>query len=223
LKKAPYSVFDVNNPTIPTGILGLNATPENLIRDWAVKVDIADANLSPIFNHLTAVDTRRTNETRVKGRININTAPFSVIAQLPWVSQRVGSSAADVNLAKAIVAYRDSKDVNGFKNIGQLMKVPGINHYATDTDDLKGFPDLTTDSPTTGDGAKNDYEERDVIFARISNLATVRSDIFTAYILVRVGVDGPQKRYIAVLDRSEVKKPTDKVKIRAFQYVPDAR
>ncbi|MCE5340384.1 MAG: helix-hairpin-helix domain-containing protein [Planctomycetaceae bacterium] len=222
LREAPYSVFDVNNPTIPTGILGLNTTPVNLIKDWAVKVDIADANLSPIFNYLTAVDTRRTNETRVKGRININTAPFSVIAQLPWVSQRPGSS-ADVNLAQAIVAYRDSKDVNGFKNIGQLMQVPGITHYASDTNDLKGFPDLTTDSPTTGDGAENDYEERDVIFARISNLATVRSDIFTAYILVRVGTDGPQKRYIAILDRSEVKKPTDKVKIRAFQYVPDAR
>jgi hypothetical protein len=221
LREAHYSAFDANSQgTAPSfGILGLS--PSSVI-DSGVKVDIADANLAPMFNFLTAVDTRRENETRVKGRININTAPASVIAQLPWVSQRPGG-AVDVNLAQQIVKYRDSKDVNGFRNIGQLMRVAGINYYQTDTDDLKGFPDLTTDSPTTGDGAKNDYEERDVIFARLSNLATVRSDIFTAYILVRVGIDGPQKRYIAVLDRSEVKKPTDKVKIRAFQYVPDAR
>ncbi len=222
LKKSPYSIFDANDTTgyLLSGLLGESISN---IKDSEAKVNIADANLAPMFNYLTAVDTLRTNETRVKGRININTAPVSVIAQLPWVSQRVGSSVEDVNLAKAIVAYRDNKDVNGFKNIGQLMKVPGITHYATDTTDLEGFPDLTTDSPTTGDGAKDDYEERDVIFARLSNLATVRSDVFTAYIIVRVGTDGPQKRYIAILDRSEVRKPTDKVKIRAFQYVPDAR
>ncbi len=224
LRESPYFVYDGDNPNgaPPSGILAFNINPTNSIKDSAVKINIADPCLAPMFNFLTAVDTRRENETRVKGRVNINTAPASVIAQLPWVSQNP-DGVVDVNLAQAIVAYRDSNDVNGFENIGQLMNVPGMNRYATDSNDLKGFPDLTTDSPTAGDSAIDDYEERDVIFSRISNLATVRSDVFTAYILVRVGVDGPQKRYIAILDRSEVKKPTDKVKIRAFQQVPDAR
>jgi hypothetical protein len=62
-----------------------------------------------------------------------------------------------------------------------------------------------------------------VIFARISNLVTVRSDVFTAYILVRIGANGPQRRVIAILDRSKVTSPTDKVKIIAIQPVPDPR
>jgi hypothetical protein len=84
--------------------------------------------------------------------------------------------------------------------------------------DLDQFPDLTA-----GDGATNDFEERDVIFCRLSNLTTVRSDVFTAYILVRIGTDGPQKRVVAILDRSQVKSNADKVKILALHPVPDPR
>jgi len=51
----------------------------------------------------------------------------------------------------------------------------------------------------------------------------VRSDVFTAYILVRLGRTGPQKRVIAILDRSEVFTPDGKVKVRALYEVPDAR
>ena len=117
----------------------------------------------------------------------------------------------------------------GFASIGELNFVIGgsanyrIDYYddhdPTDpTNDLAGFPDLTP-----GDNAPDDFEERDVIFSRISNLVTVRSDIFTAYILVRIGTDGPQKRVMAILDRSNVYSPTDKVRIIALHPVPDPR
>ena len=102
------------------------------------------------------------------------------------------------------------------------MQVPEMGFYANDPNyasvDLDGYPDLTP-----RDGAAGDFEERDVIFSRISNIATVRSDVFTAYILVRLGVDGPQKRVLAVLDRSRVTSPGDKVKILALHPVPDPR
>ena len=73
------------------------------------------------------------------------------------------------------------------------------------------------------DGAPDDFEERDLIFSRISNLVTVRSDVFTAYILVRIGADGPQKRVMAILDRSNVYSGNDKVRIVALHPVPDPR
>jgi hypothetical protein len=103
-----------------------------------------------------------------------------------------------------------------------------VGLYALDTIDLAGFPDLTTDGPGLGDGIAEDFEERDIIFSRISNLVSVRSDVFTAYILVRIGADGPQKRAIAILDRSGVNKthvisPDGKVRIVALHYVPDPR
>jgi hypothetical protein len=203
---------------------------------------LADPNFQQIFKYLTVIDPNNSdaNETRIKGRININTAPAYVIAQLPWVSLRkdpIGYN--DPNLAKAIVAYRDKLDLsstggpdyyrlgepngrkqetgidgiseaNGFRSIGELMNVINtspccktdydIRYYSLDNQDQPGFPDLTPD-----DNAPDDFEERDLIFARLSDLVTVRSDMFTAYILVRIGTDGPQKRYMVILDRSDVK------------------
>ncbi|GAI37120.1 unnamed protein product, partial [marine sediment metagenome] len=71
----------------------------------------------------------------------------------------------------------------GFASIGELNFViagdnsRNIGQYALGgTDDLLGFPDLTTDG--LGDGVVDDFEERDIIFSRISNLVTVRSDVF---------------------------------------------
>jgi hypothetical protein len=98
------------------------------------------------------------------------------------------------------------------------MQVDQMGYYAADQADLTTFPDLTP-----GDGAGGDFEERDIIFSRISNLITVRSDVFTAYILVRIGIDGPQKRCIAILDRSNVYSSSGKVRIVALHPVPDPR
>ena len=202
------------------------------------------------------------DETKIPGRININTAPWYVIAQLPWMTEPI---------AQAIVAYRDKlklpvdyrisvspiiapdpnsrflatgipglREEPGFASIGELNFVVAstiagdnayrIQRFEPDGNDLgrefilhPGFPDLTTDGLGLGDGVVDDFEERDVIFSRISNLVTVRSDVFTAYILVRIGTDGPQKRVIAVLDRSDVYSGSDKVRLVAMQYVPDPR
>jgi hypothetical protein len=196
--------------------------PEDLIR-----LDLASPAFAGIFQYLTVIDPidhgwpAIANETRMKGRININTAPWFVIAQLPWMRPPI---------AQTIVAYRDKAAVpggpdyssrpgpRGFKSIADLMQVTEMGFYAADPADLAGFPDLTP-----RDGAGEDFEERDMIFSRISNLVTVRSEVFTACILVRIGIDGPQKRAIAILDRSLVNSPAGKVRIVALQPVPDPR
>jgi len=211
----------------------------------SVRLNLQNVAFQQIFKYLTVFDPcdhitdpneLKGNETKIKGRININTAPWFVLAQLPWVSQRVGYN--NPALAQAIVAYRDKLETpvdyrvrsgeTGFRSIGELNRiVAGSNDYRIDyyklvSGDLTGFPDLTPGG-STGDGAKDDFEERDVIFARISNLVTVRSDVFTAYILVRIGADGPQKRVMAILDRSNVYSGDSKVRIVALHPVPDPR
>jgi hypothetical protein len=210
-----------------------------------VRLDLQNPLYRNVFQYLTVFDPNSDSidndadglidgadtispEVQIPGRININTAPWYVLAQLPWVSPHT----PNYELARAIVNHRDM--VGGFGSIGELNFVGiadpcsfrSIDYYArTDgqVGDLLGFPDLTF-----SDGVKDDFEERDVIFSRISNLVTVRSDVFTAYILVRIGADGPQKRVIAILDRSGVNKsnfrsPDGKVKIVALHYVPDPR
>ena len=202
-----------------------------------IRLDLSNKAFAGIFQYLTAVDPVSDfidndgdglgvdingngildvneiddDELKVPGRININTAPWFVIAQLPWMRPQI---------AQEIASYRDTTS-GGFKSISELMQVPEMDYYANETydaNDLSWYPDLTPN-----DGVANDFEERDVIFSRISNLATVRSDVFTAYILVRIGVDGPQKRFIAILDRSLVRSTGDKVRILALHPVPDPR
>lgn len=177
------------------------------VSESAIRLDLtAGDKIQRLFQYLTNWDPpAEADNIKVYGRVNINTAPWFVIAQLPWMEE---------NIAKAIVDYRDSTPVKGFKSIAELIDVDEMRLYGNDHVDLDKFPDLTP-----GDGAIDDFEERDVIFARISNLVTVRSDVFTAYILVRLGKDGPQKRVVAILDRSDVLKPTDRVKILALHDV----
>ncbi len=228
-------------------------------------------------------------ELNVAGRININTAPWFVIARLPWITE---------DLARAIVAYRDKKSLPdtpvidpgpparylidyawpgddptspdygktrklgmglteenqgvredpGFMYINELLnvthdlvKVGGANYdfhydirqYGRDTINNDSSSDNNStgqadylDGPffeTAADDVTDDMEERDILFKRISNLVTVRSDVFTAYILVRLGRDGPQKRVIAIFDRSNVYGSNDKPKLIALHTVPDPR
>jgi hypothetical protein len=180
-----------------------------------------------------------------------------VIAQLPWVSahtlnyelaRAIVAYRDKLDLSSSIPPgpdyYRlDAGDSRaqetgilnvrenfGFASIGELATVINntgafdydMRYYALDGDD-SNFPDLTW-----ADDIIDDFEERDVIFSRISNLVTVRSDVFTAYILVRIGTDGPQKRVIAILNRSDVyPNPsggyTGRVKARALHPVADPR
>ena len=72
------------------------------------------------------------------------------------------------------------------------------------------------------DDLANDGYGRNLIFSRISNLVTTRSDVFTAYILVRVGEDGPQRRMIGIFDRSGVYSGDDEVRLVALYQVPEA-
>jgi hypothetical protein len=213
-----------------------------------VLLDLANPRYSRLFNYLTVIDPARypwldAGETRIMGRININTAPAFVLAQLPWLSyEGVGdigpvggatmpgsggpaastpySSATALGRGQEIVKHRELQ--GPYRSTGDLMQVAALHALAFDKtgngrDDTPRGPDLTPDT------ALNDFEERDLLFTRISDLVTVRSDVFTAYILVRIDKTGPQKRLIAIFDRSRVDSAGGKIRILARHPVPDPR
>lgn len=186
-------------------------------------------------------------ELAVAGRININTAPWFVIKHLPWLGLAPDGTQTD-NLAQAIVAWRDRLNLTfmggpdywtgrsgatgltdiseepGFRSIAELLQVINEDMILPDFDIRKYLDINTAAAPDyTLDMTDDDFEERDIIFQRISNLVTVRSDVFTAYILVRIGYDGPQKRMIAIFDRSNVFLPEDRPRLVALHPVPDPR
>ncbi len=238
----------------------------------AGRIDLQDSRFANIFRYLTifapfndGVDNDgngsadEDEELAVAGRININTAPWFVIAQLPWVQDpslpesNALQREAKLRLARAIVAYRDGlnlpidysggrqtgmgsgapavREELGFANIAELINVTNDYDGSGGTYDLysdirKYSRDILGSSVPldfTADLTENDLEERDILFHRISNLVTVRSDVFTAYILVRIGQNGPQKRMIAVFDRSGVFSPADRPKLVVLHPVPDPR
>ena len=151
-----------------------------------VRLNLADPCFQSIFKYLTVMDpydhNQPADETRIKGRININTAPWFVLAQLPWLSYHT----PNYDLARSIVNYRDT--IHGpFKNIGELMQVTNLLNDVNSIGYYEGQAYCSFCFIDAADGTGDAFEQRDAIFDRISNLVTVRSDVFTAYILVRIG------------------------------------
>jgi hypothetical protein len=152
--------------------------------------------------------TLNRDEGNLPGRININTAPKYVIAAAipPQLIISSGDPNTALTLAGDIVANRPYRD------LADLLKIPAIKKYANNNPAIVGDTSIN-----------NDFEKRDWILSRLSNIFTVRSDTFTASILVRLGTDGPQRRMIAIFDRSNVWLPTDKPKLVTLHPVPDPR
>lgn len=186
-------------------------------------IDLQSPKYRRLLNYLTVIDPSVSrsgsapDETRIKGRININTAPPFVLAQLPWMQYE------DSGLFQRAAAIAANRAAAGpFQCTSELLRIPEMRTLMADgkdnqhADDPRG-PDLTPDT------ARDDLEERDLVFTRISNLVTVRSDVFTAYLLVRIGTSGPQKRVVAILDRSQVNSPRDRARLVALYPVPDPR
>lgn len=214
----------------------------------SVLIDLVDPNNAGLFKYLTVIDPSATprvaeSETRIMGRINVNTAPAFVLAQLPWMSYKgvpadiaagsvrgAGSTTSSANPTFDLeTAYERGREIvkhrrthGAYRSTADLMKVIALHDLAFDMtgnghDDTPRGPDLTADT------ALNDLEERDLLFTRFSDLVTVRSDVFTAYLLVRIGEAGPQKRLIAIFDRSRVNSPGDRARLVALHPVPDPR
>ncbi len=226
-----------NMPEFFNNILssGMTLTDPNFMS--AGRVDLTKPEFANIFKYLTVfkpfddgVDNDgnylydESEELAIAGRININTAPWFVMAQLPWMQHFItpGDPLIVNWYDRARLIYYDRYTNGAFTNIADIMRVPEMGSLAFDTDQNSNVtspptPDFTDDTFT------DDLEERDLIFQRISNLVTVRSDLFTAYILVRLDVNGPQKRMIAIFDRSGVFSPGDRPRLIALHQVPDPR
>jgi hypothetical protein len=154
------------------------------------------------------------------GRVNVNTAPYFVLGQLPWMQYEDLTS---FEKAQAVVSDRNAN--GAYESTADLMRVEVLGNLAWDGPNQNWYGDdpRGPDVDLKPDLALDDFEERDLIFARISDLTTVRSDVFTAYILVRIGLDGPQKRMMAILDRSEVTPEGGSVRVVALHPVANPR
>ncbi|MGB7156604.1 MAG: hypothetical protein WBD40_00975 [Tepidisphaeraceae bacterium] len=164
-----------------------------------------------------------TNEGKVpsEGLININTAPWKVLAGLPMVVDAAGvlDPAANDTLAQLIAIWRDGQGATApggpFRTIYDLYKVPAFRIAqtnllgATEPGDEQG--DLSPRGATM-DLVRHDFEERFLLLNRISNLITTRSDSYTCYLLVQGWQNAgtaqatlkTQRRIAFIVDRSQI-------------------
>ncbi|MHC5083748.1 MAG: hypothetical protein ACYTET_07395 [Planctomycetota bacterium] len=149
------------------------------------------------------------------GVININTAPVHVIAAAipPSIATLKSSGYDALTMAQEIVDNRP------YAALSDLLSLGSFNHLEADGDNIGYTPANGGDDQAIMD----DIEERDWILSHLANKFTVRSDVFTAYILVRLGEDGPQRRMIGIFDRSNVWDADDKPQLIALHPVPDPR
>ena len=193
--------------------------------------DLAGAS-EDLLDYLCTIN--RPNVGTLPGRININTAAVPVIAAaIPpkLADDNVGTAVpvtfSVLQLAQAVVDYRQN---NGpYETLSDLLNTwVDLNTNGVQDPDEKVFQRYYTNglSQTVNTGQQSiedDIEERDWILSNLANKFTVRSDVFTAYILVRLGEDGPQRRMIAIFDRSNVWNNTDRPTLVALHPVPDPR
>jgi hypothetical protein len=148
----------------------------------------------------------------VHGLININTAPWRVLAALPifptgdantyntttfgWTAGPNPGIDDNAELAQAIVHWRDGDPANNlpgngpFRSIFDLYNVPAFRNaqhqiFATTAKDPGNADGDFSPVGPTADGTRYDFEEQFLLLNKISNLITTRSDSFTVYVLVQ--------------------------------------
>ncbi len=173
---------------------------------------------APVVNGGSGAANNHNEDTSssAQGLININTAPVAILATLPFTSNPI----TNASIAQEIVNYRLA---NGpFRSIFELNLVKnGTNTFQN----RWAGTDMATFDPKLADGdfspiasgtdnVKGDFESRFLQLTNISNLLTVRSDSFTAYVVLQAWKMGVplgaeptfvgQQRAAVVIDRSQV-------------------
>ncbi|MCE5327987.1 MAG: hypothetical protein LLG01_16390 [Planctomycetaceae bacterium] len=138
------------------------------------------------------------------GLININTADKKVLTQLPFpLTLKMGTT--DVaewnnNRAKHVAAIADA-----------IIAKRGTTPYTTPgavAADIVDYARTKVLGATTGLGY---YEAQNALWNSVSNCVTVNSDVYAVYMRVQLGSAGTlgTKYFVAIIDRSNCKLPTD--------------
>ncbi|KKL76319.1 hypothetical protein LCGC14_2046070, partial [marine sediment metagenome] len=171
-------------------------------------------------------------ENVIYGRLNINTASKRALMCLPFMTNAI---------ADQIILHRNTKMTaiptarQGFATVGEVLvpirKAAANNAYPPNY--------KLADGGSSDDGlatVNDDLAKHQIIYSRISNLITVRSDSFAAYITVmrftkadvedgrnsiqpNLGHVSSVQRYVAVLDRAECHRRSDWPEVLMFAEI----
>ena len=211
-------------------LLGRTAVQDPNGRDWPARAISIDAGGADPFRYqrspaFTAAET-------VGGGVSLGEESFNT-AGAPW------SVDDNTFLRRLGLGWRPAVDDSGFPASASLQ---ADTRLATDrqgtrwrdiTEDANGNFFVTLDE--IPDTVAGDAEEKNLLFAGLSNLVSVRSDTFTVHMKVRSFQRNPitgvwdatdpeyvvdEARYVFVVDRSKCDKPSDEPEIRLMSRIP---
>jgi len=150
-------------------------------------------------------------EIQVPGRININTAPSTVLSALPGTSTNtsIGTWSTLIQSKKGYSLINNIMNARPFSTIGTITSVTGMDYFGTDGVD------------NDGDGLVDEKDEKDLIFTSISNLITTHTNVFAVYVTARIVNSSAsqtfaEKKLVAIVDRS-----VTPIKIRYFRWMTE--
>jgi hypothetical protein len=176
----------------------------------------------------TITSSRTSEDTApVDGLVNINTAPWRVLAAIPWFPATMPNyRIQNATFAAALAHYRDIDDGSGavpphghgpFRNVFELGNATILG---TKVRNLLGAANASQFTPAQGNLAplngkadvQGDFQAQFNEITRLSNLVTTRSDSYTAYVLIQgwrnAETPNPhlvvQRRAAVIIDRSNV-------------------
>ncbi len=208
-----------------------NSTPgsdyriSDLMLDLFSPERVADTGLSHAAYYVTSLSTIETNNrTRglVAGRPNINTMPADLLgAILPILPPGSGNDIANsIDRARrdpAAEMIERPAGTLGIAYVGQILNGSGAGTLGN-PDDVVDFNEYEPEaglsaSPTNShveDGFVGDVEEQTIVYNYLNQVVSTRSDVFTAYVLVRAypaddfTTVSDEFRLLAVFDRSNI-------------------
>ncbi len=233
----PYAVFLMDRFTT------LSPAVDGLDNDGNGTADSGVDNGNGVANGAGGTDTK---EWFVPGTINLNTVPYDTLRYILPIPPTGAMTAAQAQtrrdeIAKAIINFRENntgarpalvdattsvpyRTTKGIAYLGEMYNLniatpatnnPGADGVDNPEADFLGQP---TNNSLAGDGIIDDREEKSMLMRWIMQTCNVRSDIFTAYILIR-GYDQAtnglvaQRRVAVVFDRSRVYASTDQPRV----------
>lgn len=179
--------------------------------------------------NLTAPSTATSEDTApVNGLVNINSAPWRVLAAIPWIpATQTGYRALNAQIAIGLVQYRDggpgtaphgpcrnlfelgeaTLPTFGNKKLRDVLATANQTHFNLAQGNLTPI-----DGSTNGGNVQGDFQALFNTITRVSNLVTFRSDSYTAYVLIQgwQNAETPnphlvvQRRAAVIIDRSVV-------------------